>query len=47
LTEIKSKGGNNNYLFGNCGEKPGEDIIEGKFKKVVLRCPNYNLYNYI
>jgi DNA-directed RNA polymerase subunit RPC12/RpoP len=45
LPVIKSKGGNTTYLCGNCGAKLGENIIEGKFKNVVLKCPNCNLYN--
>ena len=45
LPVIKSKGGNTTYLCGNCGAKLGETIIEGKFKNVVLKCPNCNLYN--
>jgi DNA-directed RNA polymerase subunit RPC12/RpoP len=45
LPVIRSKGGNTAYLCGNCGAKLGENIIEGKFKNVVLKCPTCNLYN--
>jgi DNA-directed RNA polymerase subunit RPC12/RpoP len=45
LPVIKSKGGNTTYLCGNCGAKIGETIIEGKFKNVVLKCPNCSQFN--
>ena len=45
LPVIKSKSGNTTYLCGNCEAKLGDTIVEGKFKNVVLKCPNCNLYN--
>jgi DNA-directed RNA polymerase subunit RPC12/RpoP len=47
LPVIKSKGGKDNYLCGNCGAKVGATIIEGKFKNVVLKCPTCGQYNEI
>jgi DNA-directed RNA polymerase subunit RPC12/RpoP len=45
LPVIKSRGGKTTYLCGNCGAKIGETIIEGKFKNVVLKCPNCSQFN--